>query len=319
MAGEFSDDFSQLLEAASEISGRSGALSDASAEKFLARFPPRAIINALQACAGQSGPVDAIINTLEKVYGTEYGANLILQKMPSVLAGLGDDSEEARRLACTAGKMLLLALIVRLFSVSRSVASRVWGSGLLSLLVAEVRNEDETEVEVRNEDETEVNFSVLDLIDELVGVAHSAEFVLKTSLICRIGSIIGTGTKETRLKSRAKMIAWKFLSGAYIDDTIPRSQRTFKTMFTDLESEFKTVDKKSDRGIKLKKFISMFQSMKKIELEDPNIWMLNFMTKQGLEDNKVLITRESRIRRVTRGSGRHQADFFEMVEDFLRE
>ncbi|KAL7103703.1 hypothetical protein ACP275_08G195900 [Erythranthe tilingii] len=105
--------------------------------------------------------------------------------------------------------------------------------------------------------------------------------------------------------SRAKIIVEKFLSSAYVDEStndekIPRKQRTFKTMFDDLVSESETIDEKSHRGIKLKKFISMLQSI----------------AKKGLEDSTLLNAREYRIGRITRGAGRRRADFDEMVMNF---
>ncbi|KAL7143370.1 hypothetical protein ABFS83_08G186700 [Erythranthe nasuta] len=296
MDEEFSVDPSQLLEAASEFSDQSGALSDTSAQEFLSRFPLPAIISALQTNADYPGLENALVDCLERIFRTKYGASLIPHYMPFVLVGLVADSQKVRRLACIAissllentdktiavqlvlqhdvyplllsccidgdeqvaaasseairnlagyeeglgivlpastseathlgnvaekcsslGRVRVLALIVRLFSASRSVASEVSRSGLLSLL----------EAEVRNTNDTLVTLSVLELIYELAEVEHSAEFVSKTSLLQLLSSVISNDAADSILRSRAMMIAGRFLSKenafAFIDESSFRS------------------------------------------------------------------------------------------------
>ncbi|KAL6561802.1 hypothetical protein OROMI_017403 [Orobanche minor] len=252
MDEEFSVDPSQLLEAASDFARQPGALSDASAQEFLTRFPLPSIIRlisvpslfytpvqfALQTNSDFPGLEDALVDCLERIFRTKYGASLIPQYMPFVLVGLGAGSQKVRRLACVAvlcllekidkwiavqlvlqhgiyplllgclidgdeqvaaastdaikflagypegmgivfpasaneathlgnlaancsslGRVRVLALIVRLFSISSSVASELSRSNLLSLL----------EAEVRNTNDTLVTLSVLELLYEYFG------------------------------------------------------------------------------------------------------------------------------------------------------
>ncbi|KAL3631437.1 hypothetical protein CASFOL_024421 [Castilleja foliolosa] len=300
---EFSADPSQLLEAASDLAHQPGALSDASAQEFLTRFPLPAIISSLQTNADYPGLENALVDCLERIFRTKYGASLIPHYMPFVLVGLGAISQRVRRLACVAilcllenidkriavqlvlqngvyplllsclidgnakesiideqvaaastdaikilagypegmgivfpanfneatylgnlaakcsslGRVRILALIVRLFSISSSVASEISRSNLLSLL----------EAEVRNTNDTLVTLSVLELLYELVKVQHSAEFLSKTSLIQLLSSIICNETAESILRSRAMMIAGRLLSEenafAFIDESSVRT------------------------------------------------------------------------------------------------
>ncbi|KAL6538325.1 hypothetical protein OROGR_012313 [Orobanche gracilis] len=306
MDEEFSVDPSQLLEAASGFARQPGALSDASAREFLTRFPLPSIISALQTNADFPGLENALVDCLERIFRTKYGASLIPQYMPFVLVGLGAGSQKVRRLACVAvlcllektdkwiavqlvlqhgiyplllgcltdgdeqvsaastdaikilagypegmgivfpasaneathlgnlaancsslhdlflgpvvvdmsqGRVRVLALIVRLFSISNSVASELSRSNLLSLL----------EAEVRNTSDTLVTLSVLELLYELVEVQHSAEFLSKTSLLQLLSSIISNRAAESISRSRAMMIAGRLLSNenafAFIDES----------------------------------------------------------------------------------------------------
>ncbi|KAL6553464.1 hypothetical protein OROGR_007306 [Orobanche gracilis] len=254
-----------------------GALSDASAREFLTRLPLPSIISALRTNPDFPGLEIALVDCLERIFRTKYGASLIPQYMPFVLVGLGAGSQKVRRLACIAllkansksytpitisgdeqvaaastdaikilvgypegmgivfpasaneathlgnlaancsslGRVRVLALIVRLFSISSSVASELSRSNLLSLLDAEVRNKNDTLV----------TLSVLELLYELVEVQHSAEFLSKTSLLQLLSSIIRAA--ESISRSRAMMIAGRLLSNenafAFIDESSVRT------------------------------------------------------------------------------------------------
>ncbi|KAK4420384.1 hypothetical protein Salat_1988700 [Sesamum alatum] len=305
MDEEFSVDPSQLLEAASDFAHQPGALSDASAQEFLTRFPLPAIIGALQTNADYPGLENALVDCLERLFRTKYGASLIPHYMPFVLVGLAADSQKVRRLACIAiscllehtdkriavqlvlqdsvyshllsclvdgdeqvataatdaiknlagypeglgivfpasvneathlgnlaakcsslGRVRVLALIVRLFSISSSVASEVSKSNLLSLL----------EAEVKNTNDTLVILSVLELLYELTEVKHSTEFLSKTSLLQLLSSIISNGAAESILRSRAMMIAGRLLSNesafAFIDES------SFRTVLSAIDRRF---------------------------------------------------------------------------------
>lgn len=315
MDQEFFVDPSQLLEAASAFVNEPGATSDASAQEFLARFPLPAIISALQVNADWPGLENALVNCLEKIFRTKYGASLLPHYMPFVLVGLGADSQKVRCLACIAiscllentdqkvalelivqhnvyplllsclidgdeqvaaastdavkilarypeGKAIifptsnnedthlgslvekcpslarvrLLSLIVRLFSISHSMASEVFESNLLSLL----------EAEIQSTSDTLVALSVLELLYELSEVQHSTEFVSKTRILHLLSSIISNGAAESVLRSRAMMIAGRLLSKdnafAFIDEpsfgiVISAISKTFEFQLPDESQE----------------------------------------------------------------------------------
>ncbi|XP_051115411.1 uncharacterized protein LOC127240655 [Andrographis paniculata] len=107
MDEEFSVDPRQLFEAASSFCSQPGAISDTSVQEFLTRFPLPAIIGALQINADYPGLESALVDCLERIFMTKYGASLIPHYMAFVLVGLKADSQKVRRLACTSISCLL--------------------------------------------------------------------------------------------------------------------------------------------------------------------------------------------------------------------
>ncbi|OIT00366.1 PREDICTED: uncharacterized protein LOC109228896 [Nicotiana attenuata] len=281
MEEEYSVDPAQLLEAATDFAYYPGAHSDASAQDFLNRFPLPAIINALQTKAEYPGLENALVDCLERLFKTRYGASLIPHYMTFVIVGLGAESQKVRRLTCQTvscllenideaivvqliheygvyqlllnclisgdeevaatstdavrklashskgidiifpesgneatnlvnlatncsplGRVRLLALIVKLFSISSSVASRVYNSNLLSLL----------EAEISNANDTLVTLSSLELLYELADVQHSTEFLSRTKLLQILTSIISDASAESILRSRAMMITGRLMA-----------------------------------------------------------------------------------------------------------
>ncbi|KAL1563737.1 hypothetical protein AAHA92_06166 [Salvia divinorum] len=309
MKEEFAVDPAQLLVAASDFAQQPGAISDISAQDFLTRFPLPAIFGALQTDSSYPGLESALVECLERVFRTKYGASLIAHYMPFVMVGLGSDSQKVKRLACIAiscllehtdkrvsiqlvlqhsiyplllgclidgdeqvaaastdaikslasypegmgivfpenvneathlgyvaekctslGRVRVLALIVKLFSISSSVASEISKSNLLSLL----------EAEVRNTNDTLVTLSVLELIYELVEVQDSAEFLSKTILLQLLISIISNGAAESILRSRAMMITGRLLckenAFAFIDES------SFKNVISAIDKRFEFLE-----------------------------------------------------------------------------
>ncbi|XWS52103.1 hypothetical protein CRYUN_Cryun11dG0038500 [Craigia yunnanensis] len=99
------------------------------------------------------------------------------------------------------GRVRVLSLIVKLFSISSSVASVVYNSNLLSLL----------ETEIRNSNDTLVTLSALELLYELTEIQHGTEFLSRTTLQL-LHSIISNSSMESILRSRAMMISGRLLS-----------------------------------------------------------------------------------------------------------
>ncbi|XP_058221578.1 uncharacterized protein LOC131331565 [Rhododendron vialii] len=100
------------------------------------------------------------------------------------------------------GRVRVLALIVKLFSISSSVASVVYNSNLLSLL----------EAELRNVNDTLVTLSVLELFYELAEIQHSTEFLSRTTLFQILASLISNGSIGSILRARAMTIIGRLLS-----------------------------------------------------------------------------------------------------------
>uniref|UniRef100_A0A0R0JS71 ARM repeat superfamily protein n=1 Tax=Glycine max TaxID=3847 RepID=A0A0R0JS71_SOYBN len=137
-------------------------------------------------------------DAIKKLAGFPEGMEIIF---PS---DKGDDTDlEIIASQCSSlGRVRVLALVVKLFSVSRSAASTIYSLNLLQLL----------EAEIRNADDTLVTLSVLELIYELAEIEHGTEFLSKTSIFQLLSSMISHNSMESILRSRAMMISGRLLS-----------------------------------------------------------------------------------------------------------
>nr|POE66543.1 26s proteasome non-atpase regulatory subunit 5 [Quercus suber] len=226
MEEEYSvDDPTHLLQEASDFALYPGAQNDASAKDFLDRFPLPVIINALQTKGDVPGLENTLVACLERIFNTKYGASFIPQYMLFVQVGLKADSQIVRSLACKTvtcllehfddntisparlivdhdGRVRVLALIVKLFSISNSVASTIYNSNLLNLF----------EAEINNTNDTLVTLSALELLYELAEFQHGTEFLSRTTLLHLLCSIISSTSTESILRSRAMMTSGRLLS-----------------------------------------------------------------------------------------------------------
>ncbi|XP_021719279.1 uncharacterized protein LOC110686963 [Chenopodium quinoa] len=111
------------------------------------------------------------------------------------------------------GRVRILSLIVKLFSVSRAVAEVIASLNLLGLI----------EAEVRKTDDTLATLNALELLFEIAESEHASEFLPKTSLLQILGSIIRNASLESMLRSRAVVISGRMLSRenifTFIDET----------------------------------------------------------------------------------------------------
>ncbi|KAD5318084.1 hypothetical protein R6Q59_033410 [Mikania micrantha] len=275
-------DTSKLLQAASDFSFDPGTRSEAAVKKFLDSFPLPVIISALQTKGDVPDLEDTLIDCLEKIFKTKYGASLIPHFMAFILVGLQAYSQRVRALSCktisnllekledntglatslvkendvyplllnclidgdeqvavaateairnlassqqgieiifpstpnetidipklaarcsSLGRVRVLALVVKLFSISSTTASLVYNSNLLGLL----------EEEVRNIKDTLISLSVLELFYELAEVQHGLEYILRTNILQLLISIIRNSSAESMLRSRAMMISGRLL------------------------------------------------------------------------------------------------------------
>ncbi|WCJ32204.1 ARM repeat superfamily protein [Euphorbia peplus] len=152
--------------------------------------------------------LDCLVNGDEQVATASMDA---IKKFASFPEGIevifpeNNDVTHLRNLSaqCSSmGRVRVLSLIVKLFSVSVNVASAIHSSNLLSLL----------EAEVGNTDDTLVALSILELLYELAEVQHGTEFLSRTTLIQLLSSIISNPSTDPILISRAMTITGRLLS-----------------------------------------------------------------------------------------------------------
>lgn len=311
MENDYSNvDTAQLIAAASDFANHPGSHSDTSAKDFLNRFPLLLILRTLQTREEVPGLENTVVDCLERLFRTNYGASLIPHCMPFVVVGLGADSQRVRGLACktvscllektydtataiqlvleyklypllltslsegdeqvcaasmdavkslaispggmdivfpaetneatdlkcllsrssSLGRVRILALIVKLFSISSSVASVVYNSNLLSLLVEEV---------LTGNDMLKT-LSVLELLYEAAEVLHGTEFLSKTTILELLSSIISNPMADSILRSRSMMICGRLLSKENIYMFIEES--SLRTVTSAIDGRFKEVE-----------------------------------------------------------------------------
>ncbi|KAH0986614.1 hypothetical protein GBA52_013791 [Prunus armeniaca] len=146
--------------------------------------------------------LDCLINGNEKVATLSTDA---IGKMASSPAGMDvvfpANTNEATDLEALAaqcsplGRVRVLALIVKLFSISSCVASAIHRSNLLRLFEAEINNTNDT-------------LATLSLSE----VEHGREFLSTSTLLQLLSSIISNKSMESVLRSRAIMISGRLLS-----------------------------------------------------------------------------------------------------------
>ncbi|KAL5565291.1 hypothetical protein UlMin_028455 [Ulmus minor] len=104
------------------------------------------------------------------------------------------------------GRVRVLSLIVKLYSISSSVASVIYKSNLLGLF----------EAEIKNTNDTLATLSVLELLYELSEIPHGREFMSGNILLQLLSSIISNKSIEPILRSRAMMISGRLLRDNYM-------------------------------------------------------------------------------------------------------
>ncbi|KDP45863.1 hypothetical protein JCGZ_15307 [Jatropha curcas] len=153
--------------------------------------------------------LDCLINGNEQVATASTEAITKLAGFPKgmevIFPANNDDITHLRNLSarCSSlGRVRVLSLVVKLFSVSPDVASVVYKSNLLGLL----------EAEVSNTDDTLVTLSILELFYELAVVQHGVEFLSRTTIIQLLSSMISNTMTDVILRSRAMMISGRLLA-----------------------------------------------------------------------------------------------------------
>ncbi|KAJ6950144.1 hypothetical protein NC651_003964 [Populus alba x Populus x berolinensis] len=174
---------------------------------------------------GNEQVATASIEAIEKLAGSQKGMEIVFPANNSDDMHLGNLSARCSSL----GRVRVLSLIVKLFSISRDVASAVYNSNLLSLL----------EAKIRNTDDTLVSLSVFELFYELAEVKHATEFLSKTTLVQLLSSTISNMSKEAILRSRAMMISGRLLSNDNIYMFIDESNLGVKTIISAIDGRLR--------------------------------------------------------------------------------
>ncbi|XP_007021566.2 PREDICTED: 26S proteasome non-ATPase regulatory subunit 5 [Theobroma cacao] len=146
---------------------------------------------------GNEQVATAAIDAIKNLARFPEGMSIIFPANINEVAHLGNLASRCSSL----GRARVLSLIVKLFSISSSVASVIYNSNLLSLL----------EAEIRNSNDTLVTLSSLELLYELTEIQHGTEFLSRTTLQL-LHSIISNSSMEGILRSRAMMISGRLLS-----------------------------------------------------------------------------------------------------------
>ncbi|GAV89801.1 Proteasom_PSMB domain-containing protein [Cephalotus follicularis] len=152
--------------------------------------------------------LDCLVNGDEQVANASMAA---IKMLAASREGMGvvfpAENNHAMHLAnisskCSSlGRVRVLSLIVKLFSISSTVATVINDSNLLCLL----------EAEIRNSNDTLVTQSVLELLYELAEIQHGTEFMSRTTIFQLLSSIISNSSMEVVLRSRAMMISGRLL------------------------------------------------------------------------------------------------------------
>ncbi|XP_022981236.1 uncharacterized protein LOC111480433 [Cucurbita maxima] len=158
---------------------------------------------------GNEQVANSSMDALKKLAAFPKGMEIIFPTNKTEATHLGTVASTCSSL----GRVRVMALIVKLFSVSSSVASAVYNSNLLNLL----------ESEISNSNDTLVTLSVLELLYELVEIEHGTNFLPRTSFLQLLSSIISNRSAESILRSRAMVISGRLLSKENIFSLVDES------------------------------------------------------------------------------------------------
>ncbi|XP_024022732.1 uncharacterized protein LOC21395369 [Morus notabilis] len=160
---------------------------------------------------GNEQVATASMDAIKKLAGFPQGMEIIFPTNSKEETHLGELSTRCSSL----GRVRVLALMVKLFSVSSSVASIIYKLNLLRLF----------EEEINNTNDTLVTLNVLELLYELSEIQHGREFLSGNSLLQLLSSIISNKAMEPILRSRAMMISGRLLHDSYmfVDESSTRT------------------------------------------------------------------------------------------------
>ncbi|XP_050368538.1 uncharacterized protein LOC126786682 [Argentina anserina] len=134
---------------------------------------------------------------IAKIAGSPAGIDIVFPSDTNEATHLGKLASECSSL----GRIRILALIVKLFSISPHVASVVSKSNLLRLFEAEI-----------NSNDTLSTLNVMELLYELSEIEHGRPFSSTSTLLQLLSSIISDQSMDPVLRSRAMTIGGRLLS-----------------------------------------------------------------------------------------------------------
>ncbi|CAN6558179.1 unnamed protein product [Malus baccata var. baccata] len=138
------------------------------------------------------------MDAIAKIAGSPEGIDIVFPANNKEATHLGALADQCS----SVGRVRVLALIVKLFSVSTNVASVVQKSNLLGLF----------EAEINNTNDTLSTLSILEFLYELTEIEHGGEFLSASTLLQLLSSIISNKSMESILRTRAMMISGRILS-----------------------------------------------------------------------------------------------------------
>ncbi|XP_078438812.1 ARM repeat superfamily protein isoform X2 [Wolffia australiana] len=140
----------------------------------------------------------AALDAIKNVARSQVGIAIIFPQNRDELVHLKSLTAKCSSLA----RVRVLALLAKLFSLSISVATVIYNLRLLSLF----------EEEISKTDDMLTTLSALELLYELAESPYSSRFLLKTTILKLLASIISNSAVEPALRSRAVLITGRLLS-----------------------------------------------------------------------------------------------------------
>ncbi|XP_049935504.1 uncharacterized protein LOC116260893 isoform X2 [Nymphaea colorata] len=151
--------------------------------------------------------IDCLLHGDERVSASSIKAIINLSKTAPGIGVIfptdGDDPTHLKNVvehSSSSARIRVFSLIAKLFSTS-AAASAIHSSGLLDLLVAEVKNSNDVLM----------TLSTLEVLYEVASSPHGTQYLLKTTLLQLLTSLI-RNSAESVLRSRAIMICGRLLS-----------------------------------------------------------------------------------------------------------
>ncbi|KAL6531564.1 hypothetical protein OROMI_027927 [Orobanche minor] len=141
------------------------------------------------------------MEAIKKTAGSPAGIDIVFPANTDEATHLGKLASECSSL----GRVRVLDLIVKLFSISPHVASVIYKSNLLTLFEAEINTTNAS-------NDTLATLNIMELLYELSEIQHGREFMSTSTLLQLLSSVISNKSMDSVLRSRAMIISGRLLS-----------------------------------------------------------------------------------------------------------